>query len=372
MRIPTHLTDTQLIDAVTRCVREERAATVQLVAHLAEMDARRLHLDAGFPSLYQYCLDVLRLSEGAAYKRIEVARAARRFPVVLDRLADGSLSLATAAAVARKLTGENHQELIAAVAGRSKRAVEELLARRFPQPDLATSIRRASAAMAPPRPLETAVPAVPAVAIDAPTAVAVAPAVVAPPLTQPRSADRYRVAFMAGAATVAKLRRAQELLRHAVPDGDPAQVVDRALTLLIADLERKKCGAVRRPAKTRRPIADDSRHVPDAVKRAVWARDGGRCAFRAPSGRRCGARAFIEYHHVEPYAVGGPPTVANIQLRCRAHNQHEAVIFYGPGHMEKAREVAAGSKGHKLSARDSTSPGTSRRQFPGMRAGGGA
>lgn len=219
MRIPTHLTDTLLIDAVARCVRDERSATVQLVAHLAEMDARSLHLGAGFPSLYQYCLDVLRLSEGATYKRIEVARAVRRFPVVLDRLADGSLSLSTASALARKLTGENHRELIATAAGLGKRAVEEMLARRFPKPDLGTSIRRA--ATAPALPTEVAIVAPPVVPAGVAAPVVASDVGSPPPLVQPRSADRYRVAFMASAATVDKLRRARDLLRHAVPDGDP-------------------------------------------------------------------------------------------------------------------------------------------------------
>jgi hypothetical protein len=34
---------------------------------------------------------------------------------------------------------------------------------------------------------------------------------------------------------------------------------------------------------------------------------------------------------VIPYAVGGKPTVDNIQLRCRAHNRYEATLFFGPG-----------------------------------------
>jgi hypothetical protein len=140
-----------------------------------------------------------------------------------------------------------------------------------------------------------------------------------------------------------------------VPDGDPAAIVDRALTLLLADLARKKGAVTRKPAKNKRQTADGSRHAPSDVMRAVWARDGGQCAHRAPSGRRCTARAFLEYHHLEPFAVGGATTVANIQLRCRAHNAYEAVVFYGPGHMEKARA---------LSTRDSTRPGTSAAKHP--------
>ena len=73
-----------------------------------------------------------------------------------------------------------------------------------------------------------------------------------------------------------------------------------------------------------------SRHIPNAVKRAVWWRDGGQCAFVSADGRRCGERAFLELHHIQPYALDGPPTAGNITLRCRRHNQYEADMVFGP------------------------------------------
>jgi hypothetical protein len=66
------------------------------------------------------------------------------------------------------------------------------------------------------------------------------------------------------------------------------------------------------------------------VRRAVWRRDLGRCAFTGTNGRRCREWAFLEFHHVEPHAVGGGPTVANVQLRCRRHNVHEARVYFEP------------------------------------------
>jgi hypothetical protein len=67
------------------------------------------------------------------------------------------------------------------------------------------------------------------------------------------------------------------------------------------------------------------------VKRAVRQRDGDGCAWVAPNGRRCGERRFLEFHHDDPWAVGGKPTVDRIRLLCRTHNGHEAEVFYGPG-----------------------------------------
>ena len=127
-----------------------------------------------------------------------------------------------------------------------------------------------------------------------------------------------------------KLRVAQDLLGHAIPSGDLAQVFDRALTLLVADLSRRKFAATGRPRRTRGQ-SDESRNVPAEVRRRAAARDERRCAFVAPSGRRCDEQRFLEFHHVVPYAAGGLPTVENVQLRCRAHNGYEADLFYGPG-----------------------------------------
>jgi hypothetical protein len=72
-----------------------------------------------------------------------------------------------------------------------------------------------------------------------------------------------------------------------------------------------------------------SRHIPSAVKRAVWFRDRAQCAFVADTGQRCTERGFLELHHIQPYALDGPSTVGNIALRCRRHNQYEAEIVFG-------------------------------------------
>ena len=133
--------------------------------------------------------------------------------------------------------------------------------------------------------------------------------------------------FTARAETREKLERAQDLLRHAVPDGDVGEIVDRALTALIAALERKKCGATERP-RPAGAVSAGSRAIPAEVRRSVMKRDNGRCAF-VGTDARCEGRAFLEFHHVVPYARGGEATVENIQLRCRAHNAHEAELAYG-------------------------------------------
>lgn len=343
---PSHLTNNELTEALLRLAKSGRDPTVGLVTHLAEFDARDLHLAAGFDSLFAYCTEVLRLSEHEAYHRILAARTARKHPRILSMLGDGTLNLTTVRLVAPHLTDESADGLLDAAAGRSKRQVEELVARHAPRPDVPPSVRKlpvkATSACA------TSVSNVPTPtvpdevsSVGAPPAASVGPPVAPrarPAIVRPLAPERYEVRFTASAETCAKLRRAQDLLRHAVPTGDTATVVDRALTLLIQDLERKKFAITDRP-RVGRPPSEAARKPPAHVKRFVSRRDAGRCAFVGTNGRRCETRAFLEFHHVVPYAVGGEATVENIQLRCRAHNGYEANLYYGIRRPEAGGDV---------------------------------
>jgi hypothetical protein len=175
------------------------------------------------------------------------------------------------------------------------------------------------------------------------------------PVLRPLAAERYEIRFTASSETIEKLRAAQDLLGHAVPNGDLAQVFDRALTLLVADLARRKFAATPRPRPSTKSGVDD-RHIPAAVRRAVVVRDRAQCVFVSPSGRRCGERRFLEFHHIVPRAAGGPATVENIQLRCRAHNGYAVDQYFGPG---KRRTRDDGRRREATSRAQGTGSGTS-------------
>src|SRR5882762_6039293 len=138
----SRLGNAELTAELKRLARCEREATAALIVHLAEFDARRVFEGAGYSSLFKYCMAVLHLSEDAVYNRIKAARAARDYPVIIEKLESGALSPTTVRLLAPRLTNENHQELLAAASGRGKQAVEELLAHRFPQPDVAARVRK--------------------------------------------------------------------------------------------------------------------------------------------------------------------------------------------------------------------------------------
>ena len=328
------LSSQELLDQLDALAAKERCASAHLVAHLAALEARpSVYAAKGYGSLFAYCTEALRLSEDAACNRIDAARASRLFPVILDLLADGSLSLTSVRMLRRHLTAENHRAVLDRAKGRTCRQIEVLIAEIAPQPDVATSVRKLPAPAAPAPSVE------PPVAPRAEAAVAPTPAILpapARPIVKATAPERYRVQFTIGEETHARLRHVQALLRREIPDGDPAAIFDRALRLLEADVEKKKLGATTRPRSIRRATDGNaqatglSRDVPRAVRRAVWRRDGGQCGYVAPDGRRCAERTFLEFHHKRAYAKGGRATVDNIALRCRRHNQYEAEVEFGP------------------------------------------
>lgn len=341
------LSDRDLLAQIRLAAQAERQATAHLIALLVELDARRLYLGEGFSSLFTYCTQALHLSESAAYNRIETARAARRFPIILDLIGQGVVTLTAVRLLAPHLTAENHHEVLESARHKSKRDVELLVARLHPQPDVPASVRKLpitrgreqTASVVPPAG-GTGEPA----HIAEPDARSVEPPQNAimqrrPPEVKPLATERYRIQFTVSRDTYDMLRCAQDLLRHSVPDGDPAVIFERAITLLVTELEKRKTAATDHPRAARSPKVG-SRQIPAAVKRIVWERDGGRCTFTGANGR-CSETGFLEYHHVVPFAAGGESTARNVELRCRAHNQYEAERYFGRSHTPLLRERPA-------------------------------
>ena len=334
---------------------------------LGEVEVRKLHLQQGYASLFLYCTEVLRFSESEAYHRIHAAHTIRRFPETLKMLQAGELTLTTVKLLSPHLTLENYPSLLASASRKTKREVEALVATLAPQPDVVTMVRRLPVATAASRMTgelaastrvdgTTAGSASDATAgISPDSAVETAQANAGPvqeeqhsggpPRWQPApraflapvSADRYLLRLTITAETHTKLRYAQNLARHSVPSGDLATILDRALTLFVRDLERVKFARTdrarprRRNVDVRATLGSDAtgRRIPADIRREVWHRDGGRCTFVGPAGR-CQATSFLEFHHILPFAAGGPATAGNLTLRCRAHNQYEADRYFGP------------------------------------------
>ena len=297
--------------------------------------------------MLKYCIGELGLSEDSAKKRIQVARVGRDCPAVFEALADGRVHLTGLRLLAPRLSPENAEELLAAATHKSMDEIQQLLAKRYPRPGVAARLD----------------PVAPATADEGAPGYVPGPEVVANPMSEgaarhpgarvaPLSAEAYAVQFTQSREDHELFRYLQDLLGHQVPRGDIAKVYALAVRELVDRMERKRFGKCTDPRTGRRRSNPYARYIPNEVKRAVWQRDGGQCTYESESGRRCEARGDVEFDHVVECARGGQPTVENLRLRCRGHNQHTAEQTYGAGFMKQKREEAANARAAARAAKE--------------------
>ena len=136
------VSDDALLRRLGELVAHSHRVEADLVAHIGEVDERRLYTRQAFPSMFAYCTDALHLSEAEAYRRITVARAARKHLVLLAMLRDGRVHLSGLALLAPFLTRENRETLLERATHRTKRQIEELVAELAPRPDAPSLIRK--------------------------------------------------------------------------------------------------------------------------------------------------------------------------------------------------------------------------------------
>jgi hypothetical protein len=353
------LPDDELLRNLSALLKRSRRVEAELIAHIGEVDRRRLYA-ARVSSMFVYCVEVLHLSEAEAYLRINVARAARRHPVLLDLLADGRLHLSGIKLLIPHLTETNREARLERATHQSKRKIEELVAEIAPKPDVAASMRKLPerggktpvAAKADPEPAELVPePVGQSISSPAPThpgnepRVVGSPARPAPPAkVKPLAPERYKITFTASAELRDKLERLRGLMRSSVPDGDLATLIEVAVTEKLEKLETKRYGQTKAPRKSleQTDTSATSRTIPAAVRRAVYMRDQGRCRFEDENGRRCSETEGLEFHHVVPYGRGGDHDPSNIRLMCRIHNLYEAEAEYGRTLMNAFRRLPSG------------------------------
>jgi 5-methylcytosine-specific restriction endonuclease McrA len=353
---------------------EERNVQVDFLLHLDEFDRRRAFVDAGHPSLWAYCLEVLHLREGAAGRRIQAMKVLRRFPTLEEALRDGRLCLSTIALLGQVLTEENLDDLLARAAFRTKADVDHLVAsvqaRTAPRAGIRKLPQHEPAAKPAPLPLVTnddraerpaerpeRAAGLAAPLLDRCPPMDGLPAPREPACEKPKHAPEMRAVTENHWSLRVTIDRAckedldtlKSLLAHKVPDGDLAAVLHEAIRCAIEKHGKRK-GAVAPARKANRsaaPVArrnDSTSAIPAEVRREVWTRDGGRCAWIAADGRRCNSRWKLELDHIHPAALGGPSTVENLRIACRPHNLLHAEQTYGREHMERFRRESGESQ----------------------------
>jgi hypothetical protein len=276
------LNDDCLISETQRLVQRERELLTVILHHLREIERRRLF--GTYSSLTTYVVGALGYSEDQAYRRIAAMRLLKDLPKIEKQLNSGAINLTQVGLAhslfkAEKLNGQpmspvEKAKVFDAIAGQSKRETQQTL-----------------------RTFTGAAPK-------------------APDRITPLGEGRNLVSGEMSDQTLRKVERLRGLLAHIDPNLSFGDLVDQACDIAIADLD-----PARAPARKVSAISKA------AIRRQIWARDGGACV-------NCGSRFALEEDHVRPAAMGGAYTLENMRLLCRSCNQRAAVAQFGPGKME--------------------------------------
>jgi hypothetical protein len=328
------VSDDELIRRLSEILQRSRRAEAELVAHIREVDQRRLYARYA-SSMFSFATERLHLSEHEAYLRIEAARASRKHPVLLEMLADGRLHLSGISLLHKHLTEENQEAVLEKAAHKTKREIEELVAELSPKPDAPPTMRKLPQRPAKANKKRTKLGPDRVEPQTATTATPLAPAPVKPASVKPLAPARYKVEFTASA----ELRDKLERLKALMPDGDIATIIEEAVTEKLEKLEAKRYGKTKIPRKSvdETDTSPASRYIPAPVRRAVYERDLGKCTYMDPTGRRCTETKHLEFHHIQPYGQGGCHSPENIVLLCGVHNKYMAERDYGKDVMDRYR-----------------------------------
>jgi hypothetical protein len=333
------LTDAALVEKTLCLVREERRLTLEVIHHLHEIDARKLYLERGYPSLFEFCMRELGYEEGPAYRRIAAMRLIREIPEVEVKVQEGKLSLSTVSQLqgffrsekkrGEGLSLEEKKDLLQACEGMSKRETERLLLEKRPEA----------------RPFDR---------------------------ERPITATETELRMVIDEDLRKKLERLRNLVAHRNPNPtynellhiladvalerlDPAErkvrnppspgkvkvensgkvKVENSGKVEVENSAKVKVensgGAKATPGEgsSKSKASSELLRFPNAaLKREIWIRDRGKCQYRdLKTGRVCASSFQVQVDHVEPFSLGGKTTAENLRLLCRKHNHWAAEGF---------------------------------------------
>ncbi len=302
--------DDQLITDAKSITQQERALVTKLLKYLLEIELRRLHLARGFPSLFEFCTDELKLSRAEAHIRIQAMRLMRAVPEVEQKIDAGALTLSVAACIqgtfrrqekksGEKIALEEKKAVVATLMDTSARHAEQKLAALYPESaELKEKVK---------------------------------------PITE----EFTRIEFFASKQLMLKLERLKMLTAHKNYEGRMDVLVEDMADAFLKKVDSKVTKtspimpiqmvegiAVRPPQnddaavlRTSKPKLR-SRYITKKAKRMVWANADERCEYvDQATGNRCTGAHGLQIDHIHEFAKGGSNEIINLRLLCGAHNR---------------------------------------------------
>jgi 5-methylcytosine-specific restriction endonuclease McrA len=371
------ISDRELLSRIRKLSETERATVLSILAHLIEIDRRRLYLPRGYSSLFEFCVKHLGYSESTAGRRIAIARCIRDFPGVYRLLARGRTNFSNVAKISGIITPGNAERLLAGIEGRSSREVDLIVSRHKPKSSIRDRVRPVYVMTELQVPVDTSRVGT---SIEAGNGKKSTPNVGSEktpnsgePATESRMVleQRFKVEFGVDPEFIEKLERVRSLLstkhhaklefeelfevlmdeyieRHS-PEGRIRRKTEREKRKSSAgQKDQRSSQKPTKPSQARHTLPkypqkpsvppqkrEDSRYISRPVRDEVYARDKGRCTFVSPGGKRCCSKWDLQIDHIIPFARGGDNSTGNLRLLCAKHNRLEAKRAFGEKHMEQ-------------------------------------
>jgi len=314
------ITNDELLSNLNFLSSNERSAIAEVVLYLHHLDKRELYRDAGFSSLFAYCREKLKYSEGATCRRITAARALSTSPEIYELLKKGEISLCTVSQVAKAMTEENKEQILKTVPGQTSRQVQKILV------DYGVVQKPKKERI---------------------MAKNVSVSVTEDLFSAPQKASKEEKEEKRYSVTLELTEDEMELVQEARRMLGKGQIKD-VLLKGAEDIKKKRSVSQMKDSKVTAKVAvieaptikpkKQSRYIPVAVKREVTLRDKNQCTFCSPDGHRCTERYRLEFDHVQPFALGGGNEASNLRLVCRAHNSLYAERVFGVEKIKSFKE----------------------------------
>ena len=283
-----HFSNQNLLENAKKLASEERIITTEVLHSLREIESRKLHLELGFSSLFEYCLRELKYSESQAQRRISAMRLIRDLPEVELKIKEGTLSLSNAAKIQsfirqaykeeKPLNLQDKKELVQKIENKSTRECELELIKLSPEPVITRSKERVI------------------------------------------NEEYTEIKLTVKKDLKDKIDQVKSLLSHQNPEGDLNKLLE-----LMCDMVIKKKDPLQRRASTTPQVKEKkavSRYIPGTIKQEVYMRDKGFCTFTDKStNRRCSSRHLLQYDHIKPISFNGETSVQNLRLLCFQHHK---------------------------------------------------
>lgn len=333
------LSDKELLVSLASLNSNEVKVIGNVLLHLIEVGKRKLYASCGYPSLFTYCVEVLKYCDGTAGRRVAAARCIEKFPKLLKLFLERQLTLNTIALISKILTPENEEKIIALVSNKRQAEVESLVATYLPEKSIREGVKALPSLSLKTSSIENGIQ--PSSLIKEADSISKEENQHLKPVeanNEINCVQSFEVKLKARDSAVHKLHRVQELRgKH--------ESLGELFELLLDEYLEKHSPEAREQRREQRKKqelkeqthsneGERSRYIPQRVRDKLYHEYSGQCAYTAPDGTRCTCRKSLQVDHIYPFGAGGTNNMENLRLLCPTHNRFMAESFYGRDYMK--------------------------------------